>query len=194
MEVNIFLFDDFDTMDAFGPAEIFGKASEYFHINYVSVDGKIVNSMQGIKVWTEPLDPENIKGILVIPGGKGARRLLYQEQETLKLIKHSIERSEVCLMLSEGSAMVAQTGVLFRRRIAECKVGENWKRMFWAGVSEIEGASWVADGKFYSSSCTISGLAMTLNVVADQADMDVAEKIALQLGYDWDVDDERSYQ
>ena len=25
MEVNILLFDDFDTMDAFGPAEVFGS-------------------------------------------------------------------------------------------------------------------------------------------------------------------------
>lgn len=36
MEVNILLFDDFDTMDAFGPAEVFGRAPEYFHINYQS--------------------------------------------------------------------------------------------------------------------------------------------------------------
>ena len=30
MVVNIFLFDDFEVMDAFGPAEIFGQVSERF--------------------------------------------------------------------------------------------------------------------------------------------------------------------
>ena len=29
MEVNILLFDDFDTMDAFGPAEVFGSSPQH---------------------------------------------------------------------------------------------------------------------------------------------------------------------
>lgn len=36
MNVNIVLFDDFETMDAFGPAEILGKLPEHFHIRYLS--------------------------------------------------------------------------------------------------------------------------------------------------------------
>ena len=60
MEVNILLFDDFDTMDAFGPAEVFGSSPQHFHVNYLSVPGNIVNSMQGVKVWTEPLEPEGL--------------------------------------------------------------------------------------------------------------------------------------
>ena len=39
MKVNIILFDDFETLDAFGPAQIFGKLPEYFSINYLSVNG-----------------------------------------------------------------------------------------------------------------------------------------------------------
>ena len=93
MEVNVFLFDDFDTLDAFGPAEVFGRIPEQFHVQYVSVSGGIVNSMQRVKVWTEPLVLEKIKGILVIPGGKGARRLLYQEEETLSLVKRAVDVS-----------------------------------------------------------------------------------------------------
>lgn len=47
MEVNILLFDDFDTMDAFGPAEVFGSSPQHFHVNYLSVPGNIVNSNAG---------------------------------------------------------------------------------------------------------------------------------------------------
>lgn len=63
-----------------------------------------------------------------------------------------------------------------------------------AGVSVIGGAGWVADGKFYSSSNTMTGIAMSLGVVADVVDLDVAYRIAEQMGYDWDADDERFYQ
>lgn len=194
MEVNILLYDDFDTMDAFGAAEVFGRAPEYFHINYLSIPGNIVNSMQGVKVWTEPLEPDEIQGIIVIPGGRGARRLLFQDSESLRLMKRAVNRAEICMMVSNGSAVLAQTGALFRRKIAECKMDENWRRMFMAGVSVIEGASWVTDGKFYSSSNTMTGIAMTLGVVADMADLDVAYRIAEQMGYDWSADDEHSYQ
>ena len=129
MEVNILLFDDFDTMDAFGPAEVFGSSPQHFHVNYLSVPGNIVNSMQGV----------------VIPGGRGARRLLYQDVESLRLLKKMAERSEICMMIGNGSLLLMQTGSLFRRKIAECKTDENWKRMFTAGVSTVVDASWVAE-------------------------------------------------
>lgn len=194
MEVNILLFDDFDSMDAFGAAEVFGRAPEHFHINYLSVTGNIVNSMQGVKVWTEPMDPDEIQGIVVIPGGRGARRLLFQDSESLRLIRRAVERAEICMMVSNGSAIPAQTGVLFRRKIAECRTDANWKRMFMAGVSTVEEAGWVADGKFYSSSNTMTGIAMALGIVADQADYDAACRIAEQIGYDWNAEDESFYQ
>ena len=77
MYVNIVLFDDFETLDAFGPAEVFGNLPEEFHVRYLSVSGDVINSVHGVKVWTDFLVPEEIDGILILPGGKGARRLLW---------------------------------------------------------------------------------------------------------------------
>ena len=36
MNINIVLFDDFETMDAFGPAQLFGKAPNHFQLRYLS--------------------------------------------------------------------------------------------------------------------------------------------------------------
>lgn len=188
MEVNIYLFDDFEVLDAFGPAAVFGKAPQYFHINYVSVTGNIVNSVQGVKVWTEPLIPEEMNGILVIPGGRGARRLLYQDTETLNFLKKIASKAEICMMVSNGSSLLSQTGLLYRRKIAGCGLDENWKRMFTAGIYVVDEARWMADGKFYSSADSVSGIAMALNLVADQADLELAETIAKQMGYEWSPD------
>ena len=185
MEVNIYLFDDFEVLDAFGPASVFGRAPQYFHINYVSATGNIINSVQGVKVWTEPVIPEEMNGILVIPGGRGARRLLYQDAETLKFLKKTASKAEICMMVSNGSSLLAQTGLLYRRKIAGCGLDENWKRMFTAGIYMVDEARWMSDGKFYSSADSISGIAMALNLVADQADLELAESIAKQIGYEW---------
>ena len=69
MVVNVFLFDDFEVMDAFGPVEVFGRVPEHFYIRYISLRGGLVTGKQGIKVWTEPLNPVEIEDILLIPGG-----------------------------------------------------------------------------------------------------------------------------
>ena len=193
MEVNIYLFDDFEALDSFGPASVFGKNPKDFHINYVSANGNIVNSMQGLKVWTEPAVPEEMDGILIIPGGRGARRLLYQDTEIIKLLKRMASRSEICMMVSNGSALLSQTGLLYRRKIAGCGLDENWKRMFMAGIYIVDKAKWIADGKFYSSAESLSGIAMSLSLVADQTGPELAEQIAEQIGYEWSPEAEDVY-
>lgn len=190
MNVNIILFDDFETLDAFGPAQIFGKAPEHFHINYFSMNGGIVNSVQGVKVWTDELEVEQISDIVIIPGGKGAKKLLHLEKETMDAMKRAVMRADYCLMVGSGSALLAQTGLLFRRKIADYPYDENWKRMFSAGISRVPDVRWMADGKYYSSSGSAAGMDMALGVIADILDIDVAIRIASDLGYRWAYEDE----
>lgn len=51
MEVNVLLFDKFETLDAFGPVEILSQIKD-FKINYISKDGAVVHSYQGFKIIT----------------------------------------------------------------------------------------------------------------------------------------------
>lgn len=190
MKVNIILFDDFETLDAFGPAQIFGKLPEYFSINYLSVNGGIVNSTQGVKVWTEELEPDQIQDIVVIPGGRGAKKLLYLEKDILTLIKKSVEHSSYCMMVGNGSAIVSQTGCLYHRRIADYNYDENWKRMFTAGITRIPDVRCLADGKYYTCSSSMAGMELALGLVSDTVDIDIAERTAQEVGIAWDSENE----
>jgi hypothetical protein len=38
MNINCFLFNDFETLDIFGPVEVFGKVEEY-EVKYYSMNG-----------------------------------------------------------------------------------------------------------------------------------------------------------
>lgn len=69
MNVNIFLFEDFETLDAFGPIEILGKIDTY-KLKYYSLNGGIIMSTQGTSIITEKVETATKGGILVIPGGK----------------------------------------------------------------------------------------------------------------------------
>lgn len=52
MNINLFLFNDFETLDLFGPVEIFGKVDS-FKLCYFSKSGGIITSRQGTKIITQ---------------------------------------------------------------------------------------------------------------------------------------------
>lgn len=190
MQVNVFLFNDFNSLDAFGPAEVFGKMPEHFHISYYSLKGDFVNSLQGTQIWTDCLTESVTGDILIIPGGKGARRFIRYDEHFYKLLKKIAEQSSFCVMTGSGASLLAQTGVLFRRRICDYPMDENWNRMFTAGIYRQPECKWAADGKFYSAVSPIAAIDMCLNIVADLVDLSDAERIAAELGYSWNPDEE----
>ena len=101
------------------------------------------------------------------------------------MIKKAAENADYCLMIGNGSAILAQTGLLYRRRIADFPMDANWNRMFTAGIERIEGAKVAIDGKFYSCGNTISGMDTALWAIADILDIAAAEKVARGMGYQW---------
>ncbi|MCI9099173.1 MAG: peptidase [Lachnospiraceae bacterium] len=193
MDINIFLYDDFDTIDLACPVWVFGSFPKEFHLNYLSAAGDVVNSAQGMKVWTEPLAADGIDGIFVIPGGRGARRMIRHDEKYIRMVKECIASSSACLMVGNAAGIVAQTGLLYNRNAADYEGAENWKKMFTAAVRWIPDAQWVADGKFYSCRNSLSALDMSLGAVADLADMSVAEKIAETIHYKWELDETGYY-
>ena len=190
MIVNIFLFDDFDTMEAFAPAEVFGKLPEHFHLEYYSMKGDFVTSIHGIKVWTDFADEKLTGDVLIIPGGKGARRMIRQDENLCSLLKRIVEQHSFCVMVGSGTTLLSQTGVLYRRRVCDYPVDQNWNRMFTAGIYRATNTKWAADGKFYSAVSPVAAIDMCLNILADLTDLDIAVRISCELGYEWNPDEE----
>jgi len=189
MRVTVFLFDDFDLANVLGAASVFGALPDTFRITYNSLYGDIINSTQGMKIWTDPLNPEEHSDVMIIPGGKGARRLIHLHDDTTALLKKAVNHTDICMMIANGSGLLAQTGLLYRRNVASSSEDENWKRMFTAAVNWIPNEHWVSDGKYYSSSKSIYSMDMALSIVADMIDLDAALDIAALQDYPWNPDD-----
>lgn len=190
MKVNLFLFDEFDMLDAFAPAEVFGKLPEHFYLEYYSLKGDWISSVSGTKVWTDFADEKLSGDVLIIPGGKGARRMIRDDNDLCALLKKMIEHHAFCVMIGSGISLISQTGVLYRRRVCDYAVDKNWNRMFTAGIYKSEHMKWVADGKYYSAASPVAAVDMCLNILADLTDLDIAEGVAAEIGYVWDPDDE----
>ena len=60
---NIVLFDDFETLDAFGQAEVIGSLAKEYHLRCHSLNGGIIKSRHNVSVNTLPfagMDPAGV--------------------------------------------------------------------------------------------------------------------------------------
>ncbi len=186
MRVNVLLFDDFETLDAFGPVEILGKIEGY-ELHYGSLYGGEIISAQDTRIMTERIDLVNTDGLLVVPGGKGTRTYV-DNGAFLASLKMAAEQAAYCLSICTGSALLAKTGLLDGKEATTNKKAFDWVRSVGEHVQWKEKARWVADGKYYTSSGVSAGIDMTLGFVRDMLGEEKAWEIANHIEYIWNSD------
>ncbi|RMD02307.1 DJ-1/PfpI family protein [Clostridium autoethanogenum] len=186
MNINIILFNNFETLDIFGPIEILGQIKGY-QIHYYSEAGGVITNAQNLKVVTEPISSADESGILVIPGGMGTRELI-NNTSFLNKLKSIAEKSTYCLSVCTGSAVLARCGVLKNKKATSNKQALEWVKSVSDQVNWVKKARWVADGKYYTSSGISAGIDMTLGFISDRFGKDKAIKIANDIEYIWNDD------
>lgn len=183
MNFDICLFDDFETLDAFGPVEIFGKIPGDHLMRYLSQEGGMVRSAQGTKILTEPFSAAS-GGTLLIPGGMGTRKLV-DDDGFIEGLSRLAKDSEYCLCVCTGSALLAKTGLLSGRSATSNKMAFEWVKSTDSTVNWVKKARWVVDGKFYTSSGVSAGIDMAFGFIADKFSLTMAQKIAAGVEYIW---------
>mgnify|MGYP000879896194 CR=1 FL=1 len=186
MDMNVLLFEDFETLDAFGPAEVFGYV-EGCRLRFLSMTGGVVGSKQGLEVVTDPIDVADASAVLLIPGGYGTRPLICDET-FLEALHGIVADAQYCLTVCTGSALLAKTGLLDGRKATSNKRSFEWVRSVNEAVDWVACARWVTDGKFYTASGVSAGIDMALGFVCDRFGRTAAEEIATQIEYVWHED------
>jgi Transcriptional regulator containing an amidase domain and an AraC-type DNA-binding HTH domain len=184
---TVILFNDFESLDAFGPVEVIGKLDQYFSIEFFSEKGGIVTSSQNVKVQTLPIT--DIKGadVLLIPGGTGTRTEV-DNHDFIETLKRISEKAQFVLTVCTGSALLAKTGLLKNTKATTNKMAFDWVVSQDEDVQWIRKARWVNDGKYYTSSGVSAGMDMALGFVRDRISAEAAEKISKGIEYIWNKD------
>jgi transcriptional regulator GlxA family with amidase domain len=186
-DFNIILFDKFEILDPFGPAEVIGYLPDSYRLRYFSLNGGHVQSSQLAIVDTLPFSVMDTAGILLIPGGSGIRALVKDEQYIEKICSYA-EKAPYVLTVCNGSALLAKTGLLDEKRATGYKAAFDWVCSNRHEVKWAKKARWVKDGKFYSSSGISAGIDMILGFVRDMHGMEAASAIAWNIEYIWNAD------
>lgn len=191
MHISIILYPDFETLDVFGPVEIFGKVPDW-KMQFYSRDGGLISNRDGVQIATESFNtmPQSEIDTLFIPGGTGARTLIL-EADYINQLKQLAQKSRYVLTVCTGSALLAKSGLLDGKRATSNKLSFEWVKTSSLHTQWIEKARWVTDGKYYTSSGISAGMDMALAFVQDRAGETVARQIATRIEYRWQQDSQQ---
>lgn len=190
MKVAVLLFEDFETLDVFGPVEIFGRLNEFYQISFYSLPGGLVRNSHGVSVMSGKLtELSSETDIFLIPGGYGTR-VEVNNVVLIDKIREISALSKFVLTICTGSSLLAKTGLLNNRKATSNKIAFDWVTMQGKNVNWIRKSRWIADGKYYTSSGVSAGMDMILGFLQDLHGIDFARKVAFEIEYNWQEDSE----
>jgi len=202
--VSVVLFQNFTTLDAFGPIQVFGSAFKLqdneriprYHISTIAHKTSTILSGEGQiihidRTFDELLkDNKQMEDILLIPGGFGTRTLVNDAsfiQDLGKICKNFKIVASVCT----GSALLAKTGLLDGKTATSNKMAWDWVTSQRNEVNWQRAARWIDNidkktGEGIITSAGVSaGIDMTLAIVQLQFGDEAAHLAAKRMEYLW---------
>lgn len=184
-EIAFLLFDNYETLDVFGPAEIFGRLTDLYTLKFYSLEGGIVTNRHQVPIMTEKLADINKKPFaFLIPGGLGTR-VEVNNDKLITSIKDISLTSTYVMTVCTGSALLAKTGLLDKRQATSNKRAFAWVATNGPDVQWDKEARWKVDENYYTSSGVSAGMDMALGFLADRHGLDFARNVAWEIEYNW---------
>lgn len=185
--VDILLFDKFETLDVFGPVEILGKLPEIFKLNFISVDGGLVESSQKVKVETNLYTSDDALKILFVPGGNGTREKV-NDNDFINFIENMSKEAKYIISVCTGSALLAKAGIINGKRATTNKRAFKWVTEQNEDVLWVKEARWIRDGNIFTSSGVSAGMDMALGFIEELIGKEKALEISKSIEYLWNED------
>jgi transcriptional regulator GlxA family with amidase domain len=188
--IGFVLFEGFELLDVFGPAEAYGihDAGGAFRLVMVAQTAGKLTSAQGPAAVAEFgfADCPHLD-LMLVPGGIGTRREV-DNPAMISWLQTRAQEVELVTSVCTGAGLLARAGILDGRRATSNKRSLDWVMLQGPKVKWVQQARWVEDGKFATSSGVSAGIDMTLALIARLAGAEVAERIATRMEYEWHRD------
>lgn len=184
-ELSVLLFNDYETLDVFGPVEIFGRIQDLYKVSFYSLPGGLIHNQHNVSIQTKRFDEMLAQpDIVLIPGGIGTRLEIHNEP-FIEVLKEISIRSNFVLTVCTGSALLAQTGLLDNRVATSNKRAFDWVASTNIMVAWNRAARWTKDGKYFTSAGVSAGMDLALEFISFQQGIELALKTAKEIEYHW---------
>jgi transcriptional regulator GlxA family with amidase domain len=186
--VGTLLFEGFELLDAFGPLELFLSDSSLFASVILGMEAGEVASNQGPKgVIEQSLFETGNVDILLLPGGRGVRRLI-EDASFLEELKRLAGTAQYICSVCTGAVVLARAGLLDGRKATTNKSVWAWATSQGGQVNWVPEARWVVDGPFYTSSGVTAGMDMALALIEAIHGPEKRIEVARYAEYEWHSD------
>lgn len=177
------LFEDFQILDATGPAAVFevaGHFAEGYQLAYASRDGGLVRSSSGMAVDTVSIGAAGPFDVLLIPGADHLGAAM-RETALLDLIRTALVDGRRVASVCSGAFVLGAAGALDGRRAAtHWAAAAELRRLFPKAKVDAE-SIFIEDRGVWTSAGVASGIDLALAIVARDHGEAVARKVAQKL-------------
>lgn len=188
-EISVILYDRFEILDAFGPAEMFASLPADMQVECYSEFGGGIRSTQNVWIDTLPFSDIPAGTTVLIPGGIGARSLV-PDVSFIEELKRIASQAEYVLTVCTGSLLLAKTGLLDGKEATTNKMAFNWVETQTPDVKWQKRARWCVDGNIYTSSGVSAGMDMAIGFITDVYDKEKADWVLKYTEYIWNSNKE----
>jgi transcriptional regulator GlxA family with amidase domain len=176
--VSVVLFDGFELLDVFGPAELFGMLRDRLTVTYVGPTPEPVRSAQGVAVVPDDAYADAPRpDIVLVPGGQGTRPLV-QDPAFLDWLRGWAGGAQLVTSVCTGSAVLAAAGLLEGYRATSNKRAFGWASGHGMQVDWVPTARWVEDRDRWTSSGVAAGMDMAAALIGSLFGRDAAAQAA----------------
>jgi putative intracellular protease/amidase len=183
MEIAILIYDKLAALDAVGPYEVMRNVPGW-EVRFVAKEKGETRTEDGsLGLFADySLDEVRAPDLVLVPGGKGSRPLMHDE-ELLQWLRDADRATKWTTSVCTGSLLLGAAGLLEGKRATGNWLVLEALRQF--GADPV-GGRWVEDGKIVTAAGVTAGIDMALHLVALEAGPEVAQ--AVQLGIEYDPD------
>lgn len=182
--IAIFLFEDFQILDAAGPTTAFEIAERLapgsYRLQVLSMQGGAVRSSSSLALDSLRADDAPAMDTLIVVGGNGSRRAMHHHESTAYLRARARDARRLCSVCS-GAFLLASAGLLDgKRATTHWHRAEELQRLFPAIRVEADRIH-VRDGTIWTSAGISAGIDLALALVAEDLGEAVAKRVAQQM-------------
>jgi transcriptional regulator GlxA family with amidase domain len=183
MEIALLLYDGMAALDAIGPYEVLRNVPGWEVRTVAPAKGEVRDERGTMGLVADnALSEVASADVLLVPGGRGNRPLL-DDEELLDWLRAVDRETKWTTSVCTGSLLLGAAGLLEGKRATT-----NWLELdaLRAYGADPVGGRFVEDGKVITAAGVTAGIDMALHLVAREVGPEVAQ--AIQLGIEYDPD------
>ncbi len=182
--IGIYLYEDFQLLDACGPItsfEIAGRmAGDAYRLTLLSVTGGPIRSSSGVVLETNSAEGSDPCDTLIIVGGNGSREAMRVEA-TVTFLRHAASTVRRLCSVCSGAFLLAAAGALDgRRATTHWRRAELLARSFPKVMVEPDRIH-IRDGHVWTSAGITAGIDLSLALIAEDVGEATARRVAQEM-------------